>query len=71
MKFAQIDQISFINPIEGADSIEIATVQGWDCIVKKGEYNIGDKCVFIFVDTEMDSSDPVSVFSIKKDVVDG
>lgn len=37
-----IATINEINPIEGADNIELAVVGGWNCITKKGEQKIGD-----------------------------
>jgi RNA ligase (TIGR02306 family) len=37
-----ISTVNEINPIEGADNIELAVVGGWNCITKKGEQKIGD-----------------------------
>jgi RNA ligase (TIGR02306 family) len=37
-----IATINEINPIDGADNIELAVVGGWNCITKKGEQKIGD-----------------------------
>ena len=37
-----IAAINEINPIEGADNIELVVVGGWNCITKKGEQKIGD-----------------------------
>lgn len=50
-KLASIKTISDIQPIEGRDRIELAIVDGWQIIVKKGEYQIGDKTVFIEIDS--------------------
>jgi RNA ligase (TIGR02306 family) len=36
-----IARIGEVKPIEGADNIELAVIGGWNCIVKKGEYNQG------------------------------
>ena len=36
-KLATVRRISRIQPIEGADNIELATVDGWNVVVKKGE----------------------------------
>jgi RNA ligase (TIGR02306 family) len=37
-----ISTVNEINPIEGADNIELAVVGGWNCITKKGEQKVGD-----------------------------
>ena len=41
-KMATIRQIDALNPIEGADAIECATIGGWKVVVKKGEFKAGD-----------------------------
>lgn len=51
MKLASIELISDIKPHPNADKLELATVLGWQTVVKKGEYNVGDKIVFINIDT--------------------
>ena len=50
-KLASIQQISAINPIEGKDRIEMATILGYNVIVKKGEFAVGDLCVFCEIDS--------------------
>lgn len=50
-KLASIQKILALEPIEGADAIEKATVLGWQLVVKKGEYNIGDLCVYCEIDS--------------------
>jgi len=50
-KLASIQTISEINPIPGADAIECATVLGWKCVVKKGEFRAGDKVVYCEIDS--------------------
>jgi hypothetical protein len=42
-KMATIRQIDALNPIEGADAIECATIGGWKVVVKKGEFRVLDK----------------------------
>jgi RNA ligase (TIGR02306 family) len=37
-----IAKINEIKKIEGADNIELSIVGGWNCIVKKGAYKVGD-----------------------------
>lgn len=50
-QLASIKVISDITPIEGKDRIVLATVDGWRVIVKKDEFRIGDKCVYIEIDS--------------------
>lgn len=51
MYLASVQKITNISPIQGADLIEVATVLGWQVVVKKGEYRIGDSCSYIQIDT--------------------
>jgi RNA ligase (TIGR02306 family) len=51
MSLATIKIIDNLEPIENADAIEKATVEGWSVVVKNGEFQIGDKCVYIEIDT--------------------
>ena len=50
-KMATIRQIKELTPIVGADLIETATVDGWKVIVKKGEYQVGDMCIYCEIDS--------------------
>lgn len=48
---ASIQIIGNLEPIPGADSIEKATVLGWQLVVKKGEFKVGDLCVYCEIDS--------------------
>jgi len=50
-KLATIEKILDIQPIPGADAIEVATVRGWHVVVKKGEFKVGDTCVYMEIDS--------------------
>lgn len=52
-KLASIKRISGIQPIAGKDRIVLATVDGWSVIVKKDEFNVGDLCVYVEIDSVM------------------
>lgn len=48
---ATIRAIGDIDPIPGKDRIVLAHVDGWQVIVKKDEFQRGDKCVYIEIDS--------------------
>lgn len=50
-KLAHIEVIEEINPIPNADAIEVVSVLGWRCVTKKGEFSVGDKIIYIEVDS--------------------
>jgi len=50
-KLASVQIVSEIRPIEGADAIEVARINNWDVVVKKGEFNAGDFCIYFEIDS--------------------
>lgn len=50
-KLASIRKISALEPIEGADLIEVATVDGWKVVVKRGEFTVGELVVYFEIDS--------------------
>ena len=50
-KLASVQIIKAIKPIEGADRIEVVQVLNWDCVAKKGEYQVGDKVIYFEIDS--------------------
>lgn len=50
-KLASIQRIKGLDPIAGADNIVKATVLGWQLVVKKNEFCIGDLCVCVEIDS--------------------
>lgn len=48
---ATIREITALRPIAGADRIEVAQVDGWECVVQKGEFHIGEHIVYVEVDS--------------------
>lgn len=75
MKLASFETITEILPIEGADRIELARVQGWQSVIKKGEYKVGDSVIFVPIDTVLtprpwneflwDKNDPTKPIRVK------
>jgi RNA ligase (TIGR02306 family) len=52
-KLAHVEKIGNIQLIDGSDNIVKATILGWDVIVKKDEFKIGDSCIYIETDSKM------------------
>ena len=50
---AHVEKIAWKRAIEGADSIEAIGVLGWNLIAEKGEFEVGDKCVFFEIDSKL------------------
>ncbi len=48
---ATVQTIKSLTPIPNADSIEKAEVLGWQCVVRKGEFKVGDLVVYCEVDS--------------------
>lgn len=57
-KLASVQRINNIRPIEGADAIECVTVNGWDVVAKKGDFKVGDLCVYFEIDSFLPAEDP-------------
>lgn len=50
-KLASVQRIRSVEPIEGADRIELVKVLGWQCVAKKGQFKAGDDCVYFEIDS--------------------
>lgn len=50
-KLASIRRVDGLRPIEGADLIECAVVGGWEVVVKKGEFAVGNLATYFEVDS--------------------
>ena len=50
-KLVTFRQVQDIQPIEGADLIEITLIDGWQCVVNKGAFKVGDTGAYFEVDS--------------------
>ena len=48
---ASIKRVGKLHPIEGKDRIVLAEIDGWTVIVQKADYNEGDLCVYVEIDS--------------------
>lgn len=50
-KLASINIVDNLEPIAGADFIEVATIKAWKLVVKKGEFVVGEKAIYCEIDS--------------------
>lgn len=70
-KLASIQRIGAVEPIEGADRIEMVTIfidglAGWHCVAKKGDFKTGDLCVYFEIDSSLPNK-PAFSFLTERD----
>lgn len=56
-KLVTIRQVIDIQPIDGANFIEVITVDGWKLVSKKGEFKVNDYCMYFEIDSLLPLSD--------------
>ena len=61
-KLVSFKTIEKILPIEGADRIELVKFGGWQSVVKKGEFKVGDKVIYFEIDTFLPKDVPQFAF---------
>ncbi|QDE85155.1 RNA ligase (ATP) [Myxococcus xanthus] len=61
-KLVSIQRIDHLEPVPGADTLLKARVMGWDVVVKKGEFAVGDACVFFEIDSILPEGRPWAEF---------
>lgn len=55
-KLASIQEIKSVKPIPDADKIEVASILGWEVVVRKDEFKAGEKIVYFEIDSFLPSS---------------
>lgn len=60
-KIVSVQRIDSIEPIPNGDFIETAKIKGWNIVVKKGDFKVGDHCAYF----EIDSFIPVDIVYFK------
>ena len=52
-KLASVQEIKEIIPIETDDHLELAKVRGWEIVVQKDEFKIGEKIIYFEIDSQL------------------
>lgn len=58
-------KVTDITPIEGADKVELAHINGWHIMVKKGDYKVGDLAIYFEIDSLLPMTNPAFDFMAK------
>ena len=68
-KMASVQKIASLTPIENSDFLEVAMMEnlGWKVVVKKGEFQIGDKVIYFEIDSAIDVKDLPPFMEFLKD----
>lgn len=65
-KLVTLRRVAAVAPIEGADAIEVATIDGWQVVVKKGELRPGDPVIYFELDSFLPEGNPAWQFLVDK-----
>ena len=67
-KLAYVAKVIQIVPIHNADSIELAVINGWRCVVKKDEFQVNELAIYFSIDSVPDFEDQNFAFLKNKNV---
>ena len=65
-ELAYIVMIDGLQPIEGADRVEVAIVGGWKIMVRKGQFQPGDLAVYFEIDSKVPEKEPFLFLAEKR-----
>lgn len=65
-KLVTIRTIDAIEPIDGAEAIEVVVIGGWKVVVKKNEFKAGDSCLYFEIDSFLPDGVPAWQFLVDK-----
>lgn len=57
-ELAYVVKVDEIRPIEGADRVEVAIVNGWHIMVRKDQFKPGDLAVYFEIDSKVPAKEP-------------
>ena len=65
-KLVSFKTVEKIKPIENADAIELVCVGGWQVVVKKDEFKVGDKVIYFEIDSFLPKGIKQFAFLVEK-----
>ena len=57
-ELAYVVKVDNITPIEGADRVELAHIGGWQIMVRKGQFKVGDYAIYFEIDSKVPEVEP-------------
>jgi len=62
-RLATVRTVAALEPLKNSDFLEVATIDGWQCVVSKNDnLTVGDKVVYFEIDSIVPSDNPVFEF---------
>jgi RNA ligase (TIGR02306 family) len=61
-KLVSIETVHSVEPIKDADQIEQIKIRGWTVVAKRGEFQVGQRCVYFELDCFLPSAEPAFAF---------
>lgn len=62
-RLATVRTVAALEPLKNSDFLEVATIDGWQCVVSKNDnLRVGDKVVYFEIDSIVPSDNPVFSF---------
>ena len=65
-QLAYIETIKSLSPIPDADKIEKAEILGWELVVQKGDFVVGDKVIYCEIDSVFAELPPFEFLRTRK-----
>lgn len=57
-KLASIQKIDHVKAVENSDFLDVVTIQGWKVVTKRGDFKVGDVCVYCEIDSVLPEREP-------------
>jgi RNA ligase (TIGR02306 family) len=50
-KLASVQTINSVEPVPNSDNLDVVGVLGWKCVTHRGDFKVGDPCVYFEIDS--------------------
>ena len=63
-RLARIVRVTDVKPIPKADRLEVAVVDGWECVVQKGTFGPGSMGLYFEIDAAIALDSPLAIYVV-------